>query len=44
MKNVRLNYKGETLFFTGIKSVQFMDIGGEMNSQSVKGLRDFVNC
>ena len=31
MKNVRLNYKGETLFFTGIKSVQFMDIEGEMN-------------
>lgn len=29
MKNVRLNYKGKTLYFTGVKSVQVMDVEGE---------------
>lgn len=29
MKNVRLIYKGKTLFFTGVKSVQIAEVEGE---------------
>lgn len=29
MKNVRLNYKGKMLFFTGVKSVRLVDVEGE---------------
>ena len=29
MKNVRLNYKGKAIFFTGVKSVQIMEIEDE---------------
>lgn len=30
MKNVRLIYRGNTLFFTGVKSVQFAEVEDEM--------------
>lgn len=29
MKNVRLNYKGKTLFFTEVKNIQIEDVEGE---------------
>lgn len=31
MKNVRLNYRGKMLFFTGVKSVQFVELEDEMS-------------
>jgi hypothetical protein len=31
MKNVRLNYRGKMLFFTGVKSVQFVEVEDEMS-------------